>query len=559
MEFINVVILWIIAGIAIYQGAMQIAKKRTNTEVEKEQIEESPKKWQVAVGILLVILTIGVSRCMAFGSLPHWIGVDEAGIAYDAYSLALQGTDRYLHPFPVYMVNFGGGQSALYTYLAALCIKLFGFSITAVRLPALLFYIASIGLMYYMVAKWKNKKLAILTAFLILICPWHIVQSRYALDCNLLAPMVLGIMIGILQSKKWWHYALTGVLIGVALYTYSLSWLILPVCLAVWIIYLLYTKKLSGKAILAMGIPAFLLAIPLFCFLAVNKGILPEMQWGRITIPKLYEFRSGEIGLQSPADIVENLKKLFLKGPLDASNCFYYAEWLLSFIGIGVVTWHFGKQIKKRNFQFSHFMWITVVAIFVCLLLVEDMNTTKSNAFYMPMLYFAALGIQMIGGQKKKLLAFIILLHILAFGVFEWYYYTSYEEQSKNPYNDAYLYEITKQVEEKFPEKETYIITYAVSQSYIYTAIANEIPPTVFDETKKVTLIPLENEKDHYVRVDQIGNYHFIEGKRRLEQVEIDENGVYVVQKYYPAFINALQEKIGLKEIYGQEYYVFYK
>ena len=58
--------------------------------------------------------------------IPYGIHIDEAGMGYDAWSLQKYHVDRWLNHFPVYLINFGGGQSALYAYLCAMFIKLFG-------------------------------------------------------------------------------------------------------------------------------------------------------------------------------------------------------------------------------------------------------------------------------------------------------------------------------------------------------------------------------------------------------------------------------------------------
>ncbi len=556
MELMNHVMLWCVIAMAMYT-IWHTRKKQPDKEETIKEI--MPKKSFLLLAGAVLIAGVLVSRVIGWGTLPSWIGVDEAGIAYDAYSLANFGTDRYEQPFPVYMVNFGGGQSALYTYIAALAVKIFGFSIATIRLPALLLFILSIACMGYLVAKKDNRMRAWLTMFFIVICPWHIMQSRYALDCNLLAPMMVWCMIGLLQSKTWWQYLLTGLVMGLTLYTYSLAWLIMPVCLLVWIVYLVYTKQIQGKHIVVMGIPIGVLAIPLFLFLAVNNGILPEIQTSWITIPVLDEFRSGEIGVYNLADIGENLQKMMVKGPLDATYCLYYAQWLLAMIGIGITLAQWIKHRKEKQFVFSHFLLLTVLAIWIPLLFVSDMNTTKANALYMPILYFVAIGIQAICRKVKPLWIGMIALHLVAFGVFEWYYFTSYDEEGRHAYNDVYLYQISQHLEEQFPDREKYIITYAVSQSYIYTAIANEIAPEEFERTKVVQYIDLPSGDGHYVRVKQVGNYHFMEGKVTLLEDTIDANAVYVVQKYYPNLIQVLHEKIGLQEIYNQEYFVFYK
>ena len=92
--------------------------------------------------ILVAIFIIGIAvRIIKFGEIPIGINVDEAGSMQDAYCIANYGTDRFGNSYPAYMINYGGGQSALYTYLAAGLIKLFGYNLTVVRLPALIFSI----------------------------------------------------------------------------------------------------------------------------------------------------------------------------------------------------------------------------------------------------------------------------------------------------------------------------------------------------------------------------------------------------------------------------------
>ena len=198
--------------------------------------------------ILIIIILIGIiTRIIGFGEIPIGINVDEAGTMYDAYSIATYGTDRFNNSYPVYMINYGGGQSALYTYLAAMFIKLFGFSLTVVRLPALIFSILFMIFGFLITKDFKNKKFAILVEFLIVICPWHFMQSRWALDCNLLSAMLLMsiyILTRAITKKSKILYFLAGIFFGITLYSYALSYIIVPIILLALFIYLLYTKKM---------------------------------------------------------------------------------------------------------------------------------------------------------------------------------------------------------------------------------------------------------------------------------------------------------------------------
>lgn len=77
--------------------------------------------------ILVVLLTVAVVlRLYRICEIPRGLHVDEVGMAYDAWSISQFGVDRYLKSFPVYLTNFGGGQSALYCYLTALLFKIGG-------------------------------------------------------------------------------------------------------------------------------------------------------------------------------------------------------------------------------------------------------------------------------------------------------------------------------------------------------------------------------------------------------------------------------------------------
>ena len=122
---------------------------------------ESTKEWIekhhniLFWGVLLLAIII---RIIDLEKVPQGLHVDEAGMAYDAYCYANYGVDRYLYPNPIYLINYGSGQSVLYMYLAALCIKILGMSITTIRLPAVILGIIMVILSYCIGKKCKNKK-----------------------------------------------------------------------------------------------------------------------------------------------------------------------------------------------------------------------------------------------------------------------------------------------------------------------------------------------------------------------------------------------------------------
>ena len=119
---------------------------------------------QIFLAVLIIAILV---RVIWVCSIPSGMHEDEAGLAYDAYCIANYGVDRYLNHLPVYFTNFGGGQSALYVYLTAFLIKIFGLNLFVVRLPSIIFSVLAIIFSYLTVKKLKNTNTALLFLFFI--------------------------------------------------------------------------------------------------------------------------------------------------------------------------------------------------------------------------------------------------------------------------------------------------------------------------------------------------------------------------------------------------------
>src|SRR5574344_1611628 len=152
----------------------------------------------LAVAIFLNIYKLDI--------VPNGVNVDEAGMAYDGYCIANYGTDRNMYKFPVYFVNFGEGQNALYIYLAAILIKFFGITTLS---------ILEVIVAYFLVKDYKGKKMGLLFMLLVTISPWHIMKSRWSLESYLLSPMLLFSVFTLLRAtknKKIYMYIISGLL-----------------------------------------------------------------------------------------------------------------------------------------------------------------------------------------------------------------------------------------------------------------------------------------------------------------------------------------------------------
>ena len=492
------------------QGKIIVKNKKYGENIDKF-INQNYKK------ILLVFaIFIFFSRIYKFGQIPTYIGVDEAGAAYDAYCLANFGVDRYLNSFPLYLINFGGGQSALYAYSTIPFIKLFGANIISYRLPELLFYLMGIVVCYLLANKFKNKKTALLYTLLIIICPWNIEASRKGLDCNLLAPMFMLDVLLLLNAKKNWQYIVAGISIGITLYTYCLSWLLIPAFLLVYILYMLYLKKINFKQIILLGIPIFILAIPLIYMIILNKGYATRTNFGIFTIPKLPLFREGEMSLLNIWNSgTYSLKTIFLERwgrfPI------YLAEVPLFLVGFVIGVAEFAKSIKAKKFNLEAFFTIVFIVLLIVNLSVVVSTTNRVNILYLPILYIITMGITYLYRQSRLCALTIMIVLMALFINFEAGYFNpaiEYNLDNHSPYDDNKIMSITEKIEsyEDSEYAEKYILPTRKAESNIYTLLQNKVSP--YELTKK----------EGSYQIDTYGNYHFWISSKTLEDIKQNHN-----------------------------------
>lgn len=483
-------------------------------------------KYNIYFIIILIIATL--SRIILLDKFPEGIHEDEAGMMYDAYCMANYGTDRYLNENPVYLINFGGGQSVLYASIVSIFIRIFGFSLFVVRLPAVIFSVITIILAYILSRKYIGKKFALILAFLITICPWHIMQSRWGLDCNLLSSFIMISVFALLNSKKDWHYIIAGICWGLTLYTYALSYIMLPVYFVVLCAYLLYVKKITIKQIIITILPIFALAIPLILFQVVNYCGLQSIKFGPITIPKLYTYRISEIGLDN---ILKNLNvsspnnvfQLMFSADHNAFNSFkeygtiYYIliPFMIGGLVINIKDTIVG--IKERKFRLRTVFLIQFITVFLVVLLFANPQLYKLNPLFIMLLVFATDGILWLYNKKKIFGHLMIGLLVLNFVTFEIFYFNNINEKAQVAFNSDVI-PLVHYLEKEYPDQEIFLETDAIQQ-YIYVLLANQISP--YDFMKNMQMVQFKNGDTEVIKV---GRYHFLHSK-------VDKNMVYVLEE----------------------------
>ena len=550
MGIIDCIIILLIVGVIIF---IQIRKYIAQKKGEKLEIDYTidefcnkhyKKIW--CVWIVIIFITV----IYQLRTLPAFMGVDEAAMAYDAHCIANCGTDRYLNSFPLYLTNFGSGQSTLCCYLAVVFIKLLGDNIIAYRMPALFIYLLAVVASYLLVSNAKDKKTALLFTFIIITCPWNILTAREALDCNLYAGMFMISLFLMQRAKKNYQYIIARLVLVLTLYTYCLSWITLPLFLVVWSIYMLYMKKIKIKQLIFMAVPIFILAIPLIYFLLLNLGVVESTQIGIFTLPILQDFRIGKISVLNIWKTgLESLKTIFFTE--QALYFIYVPLFVIGFI-IGIIQTC--KKIKKREYSITSVFVSAFITLLLGLLCTRIPTANKANVLYIPILYFVTLAILSIAKYSKWIFAAAFICITILCINFEIYYYSSYATYPEQKwFSDKYLIPLAQELEENEETKnlKKYVMVEATSP-YIYIALATKLSPYDFMDTWE------EIEFYGVKETRKLGNYYYYTyyyHKKEFQEIDFGkEKTILIISKLYEDVIEEMDKRGYEKEEYGDVY-----
>ena len=331
---------------------------------------------------IIIFLIAVITRVILWPTLLE-ANIDEAMTAINASSIANTGKDMYGVSFPVYLEAWGfAGQSVMLAYLTAFCIKLFGMSMFSIRLPMLLISLISIIFFYDFTKRvFKDKKIALLAMFLLSITPWHILQSKWAIDCNMFPHFALFAIYflyrGVTERKLFIYISM--IFFGLSMYTYGVSIYFIPLFLLISAIYLLINKKINIKELIICILIYMLIFTPLFIMYLINfLKIDKQINLGIFTITYFAESTrtsdmllfSNNILNQLLKNIISLLTVVFTqydKLPWNATSIFG-TNYHISIIFIIIALINYFKKKEKNigvKFFFFFFVFILFFLIFI--------------------------------------------------------------------------------------------------------------------------------------------------------------------------------------------------
>lgn len=505
-----------------------------------------------------ILLAAAAVRCIGFVSIPGGINQDEAMAGMDAWALSKYGTDRYGIFMPVHLTAWRYGQmSALLSYCMIPFIKLFGFGTLAVRMPMLLVSCGSVALVYLAGKRLFSRRFALLAMAITAINPWHFMQSRWSLDCNLFPHVfLLAFFLLLIGLEKQKYLYLSMVFFGLTLYCYGVAvYAVIPFLLgyAVWC---LRRQQLHLRETLLCGLIFTLVALPELLVMAINFFGWPTVETPFFTLSYFSEsVRSNDILFlnfsvnQLIKNFVAMINTVILQKPGAIYNALpdfgpmYYIS--IPFMLLGIVSYR--KELsqerdvllKARRTALWYFflmgVWVGLVT--------HEVNVNRINIIFFPMIFFCARGILAAVRKSRSLRYVTVVAYALCFALFLVSYFTDFSDRIQIYFNVNFL-RVVKTADEMEDYDRLYITSNADWQTNwrmteILTQYACRIDAAYYQEKTVVTggreLLPYSER------------YHFVDMSRLIQ---VDSSGLYLVHVAELEELPFIYEVIGTKGNY---------
>lgn len=234
-------------------------------------------KYKIPLLLTIILIIAAFLRLWQLGAVPISPDWDEAAYGYNAYSVIHTGKDEFGADLPVVLRSFDDYKPALYLYLVIPFVALMGITTEAVRLPSALAGIIAVFLTYFLVKELcKRTDIALVTALLLAISPWHIQFSRIAFESNVGVLLNMSMVFFFLKGLRHPRWLLLAAISGaLSIYAYQSEKVFTPLLAGILVI--VYFKdliKLKKAYLVGAVIVGLLFVLPMLQYLVTNEQAL---------------------------------------------------------------------------------------------------------------------------------------------------------------------------------------------------------------------------------------------------------------------------------------------
>jgi Gpi18-like mannosyltransferase/4-amino-4-deoxy-L-arabinose transferase-like glycosyltransferase len=489
-------------------------------------------KWKHQL-LFIAILAVGIFvRGWEFGNLPSGLNPDEASIGTEAYYIYKFGMDRNGISFPVHLISWGSGQNALYAYMLIPLVALHGINAMSVRLPMMISGILSLPLIYIAGKRLLGEKFALTAMFFLAISPWHIINTRWAVESNIMPFFFLaGFTTLLLSSIKNKWFIVSTICFALCLYAYGTAYVGVPIFFALTIPVLLYSKRISStQAITGLAIFA-LITLPIALFIAENIFKWDAIHLGLITIPRLpvqarYQDMAAifsKTPLQALSENIMTMLKLlwtqadaFPWNHVEPFGYFYKFTFPLVVGGIFLIM-PFNYNKEKRTEKWLLLSWMIAS---ICVGILHPVNLTRLNIIFTPILLCIAILVMELDKVIPRALSVMIFVFSIGFVLFtQTYHGEEYRRRASGAFNSGIIPAIEYATENG---KSSICFTESTYSLYIYVLLTQKIHPSEYINNTE-WLYPTD-PIDPARSPREIGRYHF-----RISDCGEDPQAAYIL------------------------------
>jgi 4-amino-4-deoxy-L-arabinose transferase-like glycosyltransferase len=416
-----------------------------------------------------IFLLFLVTRIYKIADIPGSVYWDEASIGYNAYCIATDLKDEWGDFLPLHFRAFGEFKLPVYIYSTAVLVKAIGLNAYAVRLPAVLYSLGTLVVVYLLSKKITGKEApALIASFIFTVSPWFFIFSRTGYEAT------AGLFFFLLATYLFLEDKLLISVISFILsfYSYNSFRIIIPIWLIMLVIYKF--KELKQRKYLVPGI----LSILLFA-----ASLYP--------VYRLYRFDAGgeryaQVAITSKLDFVKNYVShfspnfLFLKGDsnprsqIPGHGQLYFID--IPFLLLGLIA-----VFRNKKILYYLPLALILIAPIPAALTKESPHALRSLLAAPGYAMLAALGVDYLGRNIKKYSTVITIIAVVGYCLsFEMYgsdFFTKYSVETASDWQYQY--------KEIFSSQKSGVVTDKYAQPYIFALYYLKYPPQKFrDEVK---------------------------------------------------------------------------
>ncbi len=463
--------------------------------------------------LFLIVALFLFTRIHGITQNPPSVYWDEASIGYNAYSILKTGHDEWGRRFPIHFRAFGEFKLPVYIYSVVVTESLFGLNNFSVRLPAVLFSVGSVALLYLITFKiYKDKWISTLTAFLFSISPWDFIFSRAGYEASAgLMFFLLGFSFFLHASQKRWLIFFGTVSLILSLYSYNSFRILTPLTL-IMMMFLTLKDQFNRKTLLISGLALVMFAISL---VPIARLMIYDAGFGRTqgfslfpSIQQVYDL-TGKPHFQiifdrsKSTDWTSNIltfgrnyldhlnpKLLFIKGdpnPRSQVPGFGQIFWIdLPMLILGL-TFVF-KHLRHKNYFLP--LILLLIAPIPAALFKESPHALRAILMAPALSIISALGLAFLYKKMPKVSILVSGVYLVFFGVYFYNFSNSYSQKTSKDWQYGYKL-IFDQYRGEFANFDHVIISDQEAQPYIFVLYYLKYDPTKF--IKEANYNPVSN------------------------------------------------------------------